>query len=66
MPSSMKILNAFANISITALLVCQGCVLKLAEENSTKILENERVVVWRIGLDPNRYRPLGDGGFKPS
>ena len=57
MPSSMKILNAFANISTIALLVCQGCVLTLAEENSTKILENERVVVWRIGLEPNRLSP---------
>jgi hypothetical protein len=57
MPSSMKILNAFANISIIALLVCHGCVLTLAEESSTKILENERVVVWRIGLDPNRLSP---------
>src|SRR5271170_5501391 len=57
MPSSMKILNALANISIIALLVCQGCVLMLAEESSTKILENERVVVWRIGLDPNRLSP---------
>jgi hypothetical protein len=53
----MKILNVFANISIIALLVCQGCVLTLAEENLTKILENERVVVWRIGLDPNRLPP---------
>ena len=53
MPSSMKIVNAFANISPIALLVlvCQGCVPALAQENSTKILENERVVVWRIGPD---------------
>jgi hypothetical protein len=57
MPSSMKILKAFANISIIALLVCQGCVLTLAQENSTKILENERVVVWRIGADTNGLSP---------
>jgi hypothetical protein len=53
----MKILAAFANISTIALLVCQGCVLTLAQENSTKILENERVVVWRIGSDTNRLSP---------
>jgi hypothetical protein len=57
MPSSMKILKAFANISIISLLVCQGCVRTLAEESSTKILENERVVVWRIGADTNRLSP---------
>jgi hypothetical protein len=57
MPSSMKILKAFANIPIIALLVCQGCVLTLAQENSTKILENERVVVWRIGADTNGLSP---------
>jgi hypothetical protein len=57
MPSSMKIVNAFGNISTIALLVCQGCVLTLAHENSTKILENERVVVWRIGLDTHRLSP---------
>ena len=57
MPSSMKIVNAFANISTIALLVCQGCVLTLAQENSTKILENERVVVSRIGADANRLSP---------
>ena len=49
----MKIVNAFANISSLALLVCQGCVLTLAQENSTKILENERVVVSRIGAGTN-------------
>jgi hypothetical protein len=53
----MKIFNTFANISIIAVLVCQGCVLTLAEESSTKILENERVVVWRIGADTNRLSP---------
>jgi hypothetical protein len=57
MPSSIKILNAFANISTIALLLCQGCVLALAQENSTKILENERVVVWRIGSDTNGLSP---------
>jgi hypothetical protein len=57
MRSSMKILNAFANISTIALLVCQGCVLTLAQENSAKILENERVVVWRIGLDTHGLSP---------
>ena len=63
MPSSMKILNAFANISIIALLVCPGCVLTLAEESSTKILENERVVVWRIGADTNRLSPARQPQF---
>jgi hypothetical protein len=57
MPSSRKILNAFACFSTIALLVCQGCVLTLAQENSTKILENERVVVWRIGSDTSRLSP---------
>jgi hypothetical protein len=58
----MKILNVFANIAILALLICQGCVLTLAEENSTKILENERVVVWRIGADTNRSSPARKPG----
>ena len=57
MPSSLKVLNAFANISTIALLVCQGCVPMLAQENSTKILENERVVVSRIGADSNARQP---------
>ena len=59
----MKILNAFANISIIALLVCQGCVLTLAEESSAKILENERVVVWRIGADTNSLAPARQPRF---
>ncbi len=63
MPSSMKMLKAFANISIIALLVCQGCVLTLAEESSTKILENERVVVWRIGADTNSLAPARQPRF---
>ncbi len=53
----MKIVTAFANISTIALLVCQGCAVTLAQENSTKILENERVVVWRIGSDTNALPP---------
>jgi hypothetical protein len=59
----MKIVNAFANISTIALLVCQGSVLTLAQENSTKILENERVVVWRIGADTNRFSPAREPRF---
>jgi uncharacterized RmlC-like cupin family protein len=63
MPSSMKILNAFGNISIIALLVCQGGVLTLAQENTTKILENERVAIWKIGADARQSPPARQPRF---
>jgi hypothetical protein len=59
----MKILNAFGNISIIALLVCQGGVLTLAQENTTKILENERVAIWKIGADARQSPPARQPRF---
>ena len=52
-----KIVNSFAHASPIALLVCQGGVHALAQENTTKILENERVAIWKIGADPRQSEP---------
>ena len=50
-------MNTLSIVSKIALLVCQGTVYTLAQENSTKILENERVVVWRVGSDTPQSSP---------
>jgi hypothetical protein len=52
-----KIVRSFPHVCAVSLLVCQCGVRALAQENSTKILENERVVVSRIGADANRLSP---------
>jgi hypothetical protein len=56
-PVFKKIVNSFAYASPIALLVWQGGIHALAQENTTKILENERVAIWRIGADAHQSAP---------
>jgi hypothetical protein len=56
-PVFKKIVNSFAYASPIALLVCQGGIHALAQENTTKILENERVAIWKIGADAGQPAP---------
>jgi hypothetical protein len=52
-----NISNSLAHACTIALLVCQGGVHALAQENTTKILENERVAIWKIGADARQSSP---------
>lgn len=52
-----KIVNSLAHATPIALLVCQGGVQTLAQENTTKILENERVALWKTGADARQSSP---------
>jgi hypothetical protein len=51
------IVNSLAHATPIALLAFQGGVRTLAQENTTKILENERVAIWKIGTDARQSSP---------